>query len=267
MAKQNPFMARRARYLACAMAFVTAMVLVPAARAQWKVQDTEAIKVLGTQSDGTISRNTKDMRDRLTLGTYDQNKPGARMGDPAVALDKPNAGTQLDDGSSCSGLNDKQQPICQQIIKIENAQYQYMLTVYDTSNVRDGVLRKLLEERQGLDENSYGKLEDNTNKLTALYNLIALDRQQMDAVNYAYQANITYLNKKMALLAKAAQTGKTQDSSGTGGSSLPGVGSTIDIGSLVSGVVTGAVLKEALNGVQSSRPSGMQTLAIEKENK
>lgn len=264
MASYKHMKARRARLFACAMVFFGAASLIPDAQAQWRVKDDDAIKVLGAQSDGTISKNTKDTRDRLTINTFDAKALGNRMGDPTVALAKPSATAQLDDGASCKNLNDKQQPVCQQIIKLENAQYQYMLTVYDTSNTRNEVLKQLLADRQKLNENDFGRMEDNTNRLTALYNLIALDRQQMDSVNYAYHANIVYLNKRLALMAKSAQKGQDQEKGGLGTITVPGVGSTIDLGALAGGVVTGAVLQEALDGVQSNEPAGFKTLAIEK---
>lgn len=259
---------KSARWIASFLLMLGAVALSPIAHAQWQVHDTEVNNVLGSTSDGTINKNTKDtadrsenIRDRLTIGAYDDKKPGARILDPAVALPKAASSAALDNGQSCKSLNDKQQTICQQIIDIQNAQYKFMLTVYETSADRDTVLRELLTARSGIGEADYGKLEDNTNKLTALYNLIALDRQQMDSVNYAYNANVTYLTKKLALAAKAAQSGQTEDSL-LGSVSIP-IAGELNLDSLLGAVVTGAVLEGALKDAQSDEPSGMLHLSLE----
>ncbi|WP_266157213.1 hypothetical protein [Dyella silvatica] len=256
-------------------------IAAPAAHAQWQVQDTDAentlsnIKgdtgkinsVLGTTQDGngTINTNLNNINNKLVIGAYNQNAPGPRVADPQQAL--PAATTVLDDGAHCSLVATAQQANCQQIVAIENAQYQYMITMYTTSKTRDDMLRTLLTERQNIqagDANQFGKLEDNTNKLTALYNLIALDRQQMQSVNYAYEANLRYLRSKQTQLADAAASGQSPPGSG-GSINIPGVGN-VNIGSVLASMTTGVILSAALQGQQSTAAPGMQKLSIESTN-
>lgn len=274
------------------------LVAAPSAHAQWAVNDAEANQhldqiqsntkdtvdntkdtvtqttnlndVLGKTSDtytsSTVNGRLDSINKKFLIGTYDDKKPGARVKNPDQAL--PASGsTPLDDGSSCNTVAQPQQATCKQIVALENAQYQYMLLMYENTATRDTTLRDLLTERQNIssgDISQYGKLEDNTNKLTALYNLIALDHQQMEAVNYAYDANIRYLKAKQTLAANSAASGK-DPSSTPGGIDIPGIGN-VQIGQLISGFVTGAALNVALNGVATKTPDGMKTLKIGESN-
>lgn len=293
------------RRIASGVALIAALLVVaPSAHAQWAVNDAEANGQLGTIQTNTSNTadNTKDTADntsetvtqtkdmnkvlgtigdnyqsttinghleainsKLAIGTYDNKKPGSRVKDPDKALPK-SGGTALNDGTSCKTVAQPQQSTCQEIVALENAQYQYMLLMYETTATRDATLRDLLTEREGIqanDANQFGKLEDNTNKLTALYNLIALDHQQMEAVNYAYDANIRFLRSKQTLAANAASTGK--DPTKGDGISIPGIGD-VNLGSVISGLSTGAALALALDGVATSTPSGMKTLKIGESN-
>lgn len=288
------------RLAGSAVLLLALLAAAPAAHAQWQVNDAEANghlsnidtnskdtstntkntatntdnlnKVIGKSGDDyqqtTVNGRLDAINQKLYIGTYDEAKPGARVKDPDQALPKP-GGTALNDGSNCNTVAQPQQAVCKQIVAIENAQYQYMLTMYENTNTRDAMLRKLMDERKAItadDKNQFGKLEDNTNKLTALYNLIALDQQQMQTVNYAYEANIRYLRAKQTLSANAAASGKDPTQGGdSGGISIPGIGN-VSIGQVIGALTTGAALKVALEGVQTDKPSGMKTLAIGDSN-
>lgn len=262
----------------------------PSAHAQWAVVDAEANEtlstiqtntsntatntkdtvtqtkdinqVLGTTGDGnnkTINANLNAINQKLFIGTYSSTQPGPRVKDPAKAL--PADTTKLDDGKHCDLVAKPQQETCKAIVDLQNAQYQYMLTMYQNTKTRDDMLRELLKERESItadDEKQFGKLEDNTNKLTALYNLIALDQQQMQTVNYAYEANLKYLRSQQTQAAQSASTGKQPSDWGI---DLPIIGD-VDIGQAISGLATGAALKIALDGAQSKTPDGMQKLQI-----
>lgn len=289
------------RLLSGAALVLALLVAAPSAHAQWAVNDAEANQhlgeieshtndtatntkdtvtqttnlnnVLGTKNDtystSTVNGRLDSINRKFQIGNYDDKKPGARVANPTQAL-PASGGPPLDDGSSCNTVAQPQQATCKQIVDLENAKYKYMLLMYETTATRDTTLRDLLTERENIasgdqgDISQYGKLEDNTNKLTALYNLIALDHQQMESVNYAYDANIRYLRAKQTLAANSAATGK-DPSSTPGGIDIPGVGN-VQIGQLISGFVTGAALSVALDGVATSKPSGMKTLKIGESN-
>jgi|GEM_PF-1674930 hypothetical protein len=278
-------------------ALLLACVLAPAAHAQdaWSVNDsqandklsdikdntkntntdTTAIKnALGDSNGGgnkTVNANLDAINKKLYIGNDSNGQPFTRPGDRVVDPDQPlpastSAEATLDDGSSCTQLPSAQQDNCKKIVAIQNAQYKYMLLMYETNAKRNTILKNLLDERskiQAEDVNQYGKLEDNTNKLTALYNLIALDQQQMATVNFAYNANLAYLRTSQAQLARSANTGKPKASWTQ--ISLPGIGA-VDLGSQLSALVSGVALTAALKDAHSTKPSGMQTLSIGDSN-
>lgn len=247
-----------------ALASVAALS-APAAHAQWKVYDKDANDVLGKSSKkgGTINSNLGDIKTKMDIGSANSTAdwPGKRVDDPTPAFPKSSDATtiKLDDGSKCKLVAQTQQKTCQDIVDIENAQYKFMVTMYETSKTRDDTLREILKERTKLGTSDFGKLEDNTNKLNALYALIQLDRQQMESVNYAYEANLRYLRAQQVTLANTAQKGGNK--SDWGSISLPGVGD-IDAGNLVQDVIGGAVLVGALKGEESTKPDGMHTLKV-----
>ncbi|MET4676381.1 MULTISPECIES: hypothetical protein [unclassified Luteibacter] len=280
------------RRMASSAAMLFALCLAaPTANAQWSVNDADANRhlsniegksnsieshtdntnrTIGNAGDdyqsNTVNGRLDAINRKLVIGTYDEAKPGPRLKDPDKAL-PASSSAALDDGASCNTVAPQQKTTCQDIVALQNAQYKYMLTMYENTNTRDAMLRSLLAERKDIkdtDPNQYGKLEDNTNKLTALYNLIQLDYQQMQTVNYAYEANIRYLQAKQTLAANAASTGKNPSSS-TGGISIPGIGS-ISLDSVIQGLATGAALELALKGAQSDKPAGMKTLGVGESN-
>jgi hypothetical protein len=258
------YSARGVRLMLVALAVPLALALSAPAHAQWKVFDKDANETLGSNKNGTISKNVYDLNNKLKV-IGNESKPGDRIADPTPALPKPDEQTAtLDDGKQCETVAKEQVDTCKKIVDIENAQYKFMLSVYKTSNDRNEVLKTLLTERNGLKADDYGKIADNTNKLTALYNLIALDRQQMESVNYAYEANLRYLRASQARAAGSAQTGTGKSDGGWGGITLPG-GGEVNLGSVISGLTTGVVLKGALDAQQSSA-AGMKTLSISKDN-
>lgn len=227
--------------------------------------DTTAINnVLGQvgqdEGSGTINGYLHSINERLKIGTYDPKKPGDRVKDPQQAL--PQDSTVLDNGVKCDKVAEPQQATCKKIVAIENAQYQYMLTMYANTATRYKTLQDLMEERKSIDANDpnqFGKLEDNTNKLTALYNLLAIDQQQMQTANYAYEANLRYLRAQQTLAAKSAATG--EDLTKGGVISLPGIGD-VDVGAVLSGIAAGEALKVALDEVKSTTPTGIRRLGI-----
>lgn len=257
-------------------ALLIGALMAPSAHAQWAVNDKDANTKLKTanQTLTTIKENLGDkikgatlndnldlIRQKMAIGNFVDKRPGDRVEDPQPAFPKASDAKLIDGYASCNGLAQAQQTNCQKIIDIQNAQYKFMVTMYETSATRNQVLKDIIADRKNIaadDPNSLGKIEENTNQLTALYNLIALDQQQMQTVNYAYDANLKFLRDEQARLSRAANTGKSADQ---GGITLPG-GGTIDPTSVISGLAAGSVLKEVLGKVQSDKPDGLQTLHV-----
>jgi hypothetical protein len=252
------------RVLALTAFAVIATLGAPSAQAQWKVYDKDANDVLGKQKGGTtINSNLYDIKTKMDIGAASsaENWPGKRVDNPDSTFPKSTDATaiKLNDGTACKSVAESQQDTCNKIVEIENAQYKFMVTMYETSQTRDDTLREILKERTNLKSDDFGKLEDNTNKLNALNALIQLDRQQMVSVNYAYEANLRFLRAKQATLAGSAQKGGNKGD--WGNITIPGVGD-VDAGNLVNDVIGGAVLKATLDGLQTTKPGGMQTLKV-----
>lgn len=252
------------RSLASTLAFAGALA-AGQARADWRVydqrvqQDTSAIK----KSSSAIQSNTQSIKEQLQIGSANDKWPGTRPDDPDSKFPASSGGAQikLDDGQHCNTIAKAQQDTCNKIVEIENAQYKFMVVMYETSKARDTTLREILAERQGLSPTDYGKLEDNTNKLTALQALIALDRQQMESVNFAYEANLRYLR---ALQTQAANVAAKGGKPGKYGSfDLPIIGS-IDVGNLLNAAIGGATLAAGLEKAKTTSADGMLTLGVTK---
>jgi hypothetical protein len=253
----------------CMLTLMIGGLVTQTANAQWEVVDKDANKTLGKISDNTkdTATNTKqtdtDLNKDLNIGTSAAD-PGdstlKRAEDPKQAWQT----AALEDGiDQCTKYAQTQQANCQEIVHTQNAQYLYMVTMYKNTDTRNQRLQTILKERQNISGSNLGQLEDNTNKLTALYALMAIDRQQMESVNYAYETRLRYLRNEQTKLANAAATGNPPGSGD--GISIPLLGD-INVGSLVSTLTTGVALKTALNGVASDTPSNMKTLSVENSN-
>lgn len=259
---------RHAFILALYLPAVMAICLIASpAHAQWHVVDDQANSTLDQIQDNTnsterstkstdehaknIEEYTSNIDKNLHIGAY--NGPGERVADPQLAL----ASAALEDGlSRCSRVAENQQTFCKEIVKTQNSQYLYMKTMYDNTKTRNDKLQELLKEREKIGESEFGKLQDNSNKLIALYTLLEIDRQQMESTNYAYEARLRYLRDQLTNLADAASSGKAPNSP-----DLPALGD-VDMGDLVRGMTTGLALKVALDASQSPEPSGMRTLSL-----
>lgn len=261
---RNPLL----RLFSLAALLLAGGLVAPSAHAQWAVHD-DAVDTLNTtvgdKTDGnTVNANLNAIRKKLMIGDYTENRPGPRVKDPTSVLPADSTLLIPADDQRCAIVAGPQQVNCKKIVEIQNAQYQYMLTMYANSNTRNEMLKAIIADRKNIkpdDANALGKLEENTNQLTALYNLIALDQAQMQSVNYAYEANLRFLREEQARLARAANSGKTADKPSPFDFQLPG-GIDIDIGKALPTIAAGAALKIALKDAQSPKPSGIRTLAI-----
>lgn len=260
------------RLLSLAAMILTGSVIAPEAHAQWavhdKANDTLNTTMGGTTDGNSVNDNLNAIRKKLMISDYTNGRPGDRVKDPASTI--PTDTTRLipTGDKRCDALPDPQQTNCNKIVEIQNAQYQYMLTMYANSKTRNDMLQAIIADRKSIkadDPNALGKIEENTNQLTALYNLIALDQAQMQSVNYAYEANLRFLREEQGRLARAANSGKTADKPSPFTIPLPG-GGDLDIGKALPSIAAGAALKLALDGVQSDKPSGIQTLSISQSN-
>lgn len=243
-----------------ALTLVFTLAVVNPAHAQWQVVDSKLIQQSNDQweKENDQRKQTNDSLEKL----YDQQligaprtagSPGERVGDPEQAL----AEQTLEKGlENCKRWSKMQKPYCEELVKTENAQYRYAVAMYRTSEQRNERLRQIERERQSLRESDIGKLQDNSNKLAALRTLIAIDQQQMQSVNSAYETRLRYLRQEQARLALEATSGR----SSTGDGFLDG-----QVGQWVDGIVSGALVLGALDAVKSDKPTGMRRLSSMKD--
>jgi hypothetical protein len=229
------------------LALIFLCMATPTVHAQWKVVDK-------TSNDRLKDANDKleDIKNSHKLGSY--ASPGDRVPDPQQDFASSKG---LEDGiEQCDQYAKMQLDVCKEIIRTQNAEYMYMVTMYKNTAERNDRLKEILDERNKLQEADFGKLEDNTNKLTALYALMALDRQQMESTVYAYQSRLHYLESQQTQLANSAITGKPATDSALGGSWE----------SITGSLLSGAALKLALDRETTTKPDGMQVLSSESSN-
>lgn len=125
---------------------------------------------------------------------------------------------------------DLQYEICREIVRTSNAQFNYAVTMYETTEDRNKRLRQIEQERAGLSQQDQGKLQDNTNKLLALQALMQIDAQQAQTNMGAFDKRLRYLNEQQDFYADKALNGK----------------------SMLGSIVAGVTLKAALESVKTN---------------
>ncbi|TAA45697.1 hypothetical protein [Pseudoxanthomonas winnipegensis] len=183
--------------------------------AQWHVTDET------TQTK--IDSMKQDVNERLEKIYKQSNVDGKSFNTtekPSFSLQNGKAGQQSGDGDSklqkrsgdtvmnkrcrnetANPLNTQQLPICQDIVKHEDKLFNYLLDMLDLVKDRQEQLKAITEERANIkpgDENEYGQLQSNTNRLLALQ-----AQQQIDAMNLRLTLDSydRYLNGRRAELA------------------------------------------------------------------
>jgi len=253
-----------ARFRLLTIACVLCASAPSTAFAQWWVQDDKQIEENKTNTD-TLDKKLDKIREDNQIGAKPSgDKPSGEEVEALKDGDTKPKKVEEDYGiANCAGaqgtpVSDEQKTNCELMQKTRNAQYNYMVAMYEITTKRLQRLRDLEKERNNIAENEIGKLEDNTNKLIALKTLMDIDRQQMESAMFAYEIRLKYLQKEQADQTDAAMKGKKKSPNGWF-EDLPG-----PIADLAKASVAGMVMKGALEGVKSSKPSGMQTLSFEK---
>lgn len=124
-----------------------------------------------------------------------------------------------------------QYEICREIVRTSNAQFNYAVTMYETTGERNERLRAIQQERAGLSQEDQGRLHDNTNKLLALQALMQIDAQQAQTNMDAFDKRLRYLNEQQDFYTDEALNGKR---------------------TLLGSITAGVTLKAALEAVKTS---------------
>lgn len=262
----DKYMKSSARFRLLAIACVLCASAPSTALAQWWVQDDEQIKENKTNTE-TIDKKLDKIRKDNEIGPKSSGeKPSGEEVEKLSDEMKPKKIDANYGVAACATstkgtpVQDKQKQSCELIQKTRNAQYNYMVAMYEITTKRLERLRALEKERSEIETTQIGKLEDNTNKLIALKTLMDIDRQQMESAMFAYEVRLKYLMTQQSAETKSAMTGKEVQPDGGGFlGSLTGT-----IKDMAQAAVAGVVMKGALEGVKSDKPQGMSTLSLEK---
>lgn len=244
---------RRSRLSMLAIALIV-VVTAGSASAQWQVTDQTAQQYLEQIRDrvgeGDVNDRLKQINEQHYIGKHKVS--GEPVAEPEQKIDKKDI--TLDKNiERCAASAQEQKAICEEVVRTENSQYLYMVKMYEITEKRKERLKEIEDERNGLNEKDYGKLQDNTNKLIALHTRMTLDRAQMESAMHAYDARLRYLRQYQVQQTNDALRGKKTD----GGDQIFGIGLG-DIGSMLT---AGIILKGALESQKSERPAGFKDVS------
>lgn len=204
---------------------------------------------------GTVTDNLDEMNDRLAIkgddvSTGEDSADDKKLVVPKEADDKlsetdpgkPTAAAKVGIDQRCPGgsgggiggavggaigaatgqsIPAQQTIVCKDTYNTEIAMYRFSLEMYALAKTRNTKLHAIIDERNALDENDFGKMEENSNKLLALQTQMDNDRDRYQTYMQAYSARLTHLQKSSDLLSKQA-IGGAEGGGGGIGSVIPG---------------------------------------------
>lgn len=211
---------------------IVSLLITGVASADWRVRDQTLITLMEQirdnyigNTDGTVTGHLNDINDRLVIGGDEFAAGGDRADqalepqqeDDKLPADKarPTAAADVDLSKRCpasglaslTGVAKEQNTVCVEMYRTEIAKYRFSLEMYELAQARNQKLQEIIEERNALTENDFGKMEENTNKLVALTAQMDNDRDRYSAYMNAYDARSTHLQKASDVLSRAAISG------------------------------------------------------------
>lgn len=213
---------------------VAAVLVTGAASADWRVKDTEAIRVLeriltSIGEEESVNQKLDDLNAKLQIDQRPSDQTPEMIPEPTgnEQLDPqaPTTAAGVDLASRCpggltslTGIPAEQNKICQEMVHSELAMYRFSMRMFERAKENYDRLKTIEDERRGMDENDYADLQDNSNKLLALTALMDNDRDRYRTYMSAYEARMLHLQKASDLLSK-----KTINGQSGGGGLLPGL--------------------------------------------
>ncbi|WP_108796702.1 hypothetical protein, partial [Xanthomonas fragariae] len=166
--------------------------------------------------------------------------------------------------STGKALCGSQKESCELVQRMLNAQYNYVVAMYEITNERLKRLRKIEKNRQEIGGQNIGLLESNTNQLLALKAMMEIDRQQMESAMFAYDKRVAYLTGQQTAAAKAAMAGKEAPNTNNRPFWIPTwvPDNLLNLGQTI---VAGVAMEVAFKAIKSKKPDGMRELAIDKD--
>jgi hypothetical protein len=124
--------------------------------------------------------------------------------------------------------------VCEQIVQLEEDRYKYLQDMKTISEKRATDLKAITDERNGIGEEEYGKLQSNTNRLLALLAHQRIDQLNMDMAMATFDERIRERREQLNYLGAGALNPRNKTESG------------IDWGSIGGGAIQTATLEAAL---------------------
>ncbi len=187
------------------------------ANAEWLVRDNQANKTLQRIDDKLRDANkhltqSEEYLKRLqrvgnAVSSYDET---AKIPDQQKLKQVPaDYGIERCSKYASNVVAKDQLTNCQEIVRTENAQYNYMVVMYDITDQRQAAFKTLVDQRKNIREDSgHGLLQDNTNKLVALQTAMQIDQQRTLAAMNAFETRVRALNHRQATLTAEALSGE-----------------------------------------------------------
>lgn len=244
---------RRRLRLPMGLVLIALCALSMYAYAEWAVSDkttqtriNDGNKILGDKRDGTVTRSLQYLRE-VDKGDFSKSASSQKKyEDPSLRwkkrdYDKPSSvdvglGQRCTRGhvpdmpriagvstavvpSTGANLFDDSYVLCKEIVETEKAQFKYNLMMSELASKRYERYWAIADERNKLKGNDAGKLQSNTNKMTALLTLVGIDAAQQKAYNDVYEARIAFLSASrdaLAVRVASGGTGGTEDTKVSG---------------------------------------------------
>lgn len=222
---------------------MTGLLITGAASADWFVKDRDAIRVLEDIRDkniardgGSVTQHMDKLNDRFDVkgDTYDPEKDDdtkTKLAEAPEYEDKDAIKSRRCGGEKTP---DEQKTVCEQIVQLEEDRYKYLQDMKTISEKRATDLKAITDERNGIGEEEYGKLQSNTNRLLALLAHQRIDQLNMDMAMATFDERIRERREQLNYLGAGALNPRNKTESG------------IDWGSIGGGAIQTATLEAAL---------------------
>jgi hypothetical protein len=232
------------------------LLITGAASADWNVYDQrveskleEISNRIGAEDPRTVNANLDYLNNRFDVKgeTYDPDAGGGgggegeeEGGNRSKLAEAPQF--ENNDGISskrCGGEKtpEAQKTVCEAIVQLEADRYKYLQDMRALSERRAAELKTITDERRGIGEDEYGKLQSNTNRLLAFLAHQRIDDLNLQMAMATFDERIRERREQLNYEGAAALNPRNR---------TEGAGAGFDWGSLFNGAVQVGTLEAAL---------------------
>lgn len=231
---------------------VMALLVTGAASADWRVYDQRVETVLndiktyiGANDPRSVNQNLDNLYKQQQLKDGKKYDPDTNKSVRAEVKDDDISAVDAAKGRRCGSekIPQKQKPICEGIVDLEQARYKYLKDMTELSKKREEELKTIMTERGTLKDDDIGKLQSNTNRLLALLTHQRIDQVNLDMAMNLYDERIRDKREQLQYEGAVAMNPRNKtESAGPGG---------FDWGGLFNGTAQVAALDLALAAAKS----------------